>query len=303
MSHVAPTVVRERRRLEPQTLAVTHETIYRYTTPVTRSQHQFLLRPLQDDLQQLLDYRLSVSPEVTGVEFEDLFGNRARRVLIDQTYQELRIETHAVVRLAVPPVDPPALHPALLPYPWTLWQRHMMSPFLLPPDLPEEELQALHGFALDFSERQKRDLVRTLTDINSTIHAEFRYLTGSTSHTTTPYDVYLGRTGVCQDFTNLFICLARLLGVPARYRVGYIYTGGRDYGNNAQSEATHAWAEVFLPEIGWRGFDPTNGCTAGPDHVRVACGRDAPDATPTSGSYQGGTGETLSVKVRVERVG
>ena len=106
---------------------------------------------------------------------------------------------------------------------------------------------------------------------------------------------------MCQDFAHLLICLARLLDVPARYRVGYIHTGS-DYENRLQSEASHAWVEIYLPGAGWRGLDPTNGCLVGPDHVRVACGRHFWDAAPTSGTIYGGSGETLSVEVRVERV-
>src|SRR5690606_17716177 len=93
--------------------------------------------------------------------------------------------------------------------------------------------------------------------------------------------------------------MARLLGIPARYRVGYINTGA-DYENKVQSEASHAWAELYLPWFGWYGFDPTNGCLVGSDHVRVAAGRNYRDASPTSGTiYKGGGGEKLNVAVRV----
>lgn len=84
--------------------------------------------------------------------------------------------------------------------------------------------------------------------------------------------------------------------------MGYIFTG-TDYANKIQSEASHAWAELYLPWIGWHGFDPTNGCQAQLDHVRVACGRNYGDATPTSGTiYRGGGTETLALRVRVERL-
>ncbi|MCA9602613.1 MAG: transglutaminase family protein, partial [Myxococcales bacterium] len=87
---------------------------------------------------------------------------------------------------------------------------------------------------------------------------------------------------------------------PARYRVGYIWTRA-DHANQIQSQASHAWAELYLPWHGWIGFDPTNGCLAGLDHVRVAAGRNYVDATPTSGTvYTGGGMETLTVDVRVE---
>jgi transglutaminase-like putative cysteine protease len=182
------------------------------------------------------------------------------------------------------------------------WQRQMMLPYLLPPELPETQLRELSEFAMSFAERQDFDLVETLIDINTSIFRDFKYLSGSTNLETTPFEVYIQRRGVCQDFANLFICLARLLNIAARYRVGYIYTG-TDYANKVQSEASHAWVELYLPWLGWRGFDPTNGCLAGVDHIRVACGRNYRDATPTDGTiFKGGHGEKLDVAVRVQPI-
>jgi transglutaminase-like putative cysteine protease len=134
--------------------------------------------------------------------------------------------------------------------------------------------------------------------MNASIHGEYEYKQGTTKLTTSAFDTYASRVGVCQDFANLFICLARLLEVPARYTCGYVYTGPVAH---RMSEASHAWAQVYLPEVGWRGFDPTNGILTQTDHVRVAVGRNFRDATPTSGTiYVGGGAETLEVDVRVE---
>jgi transglutaminase-like putative cysteine protease len=124
---------------------------------------------------------------------------------------------------------------------------------------------------------------------------------GATTLGTTAFDVYARRRGVCQDFTNLFICLARLLSVPARYVCGYLFTGPKDP-NRRQAEASHAWVQVYLPGVGWRGLDPTNGIVTNTNHVRLAVGRNYLDATPTSGTlYVGGGGETLDVEVSVDR--
>ena len=153
---------------------------------------------------------------------------------------------------------------------------------------------------MSFVERNDYNLIATLEDMNKQIYSDFSYTLGATNLSTTPFDVFLTRQGVCQDFSNLFICLARLLNVPARYRMGYIYTAV-NYANTLQSEATHAWAEVYLPYIGWRGYDPTNGSLAGQDHIRVACGRHYMDATPTSGTiFMGGGKENLTVTVEVK---
>jgi transglutaminase-like putative cysteine protease len=115
--------------------------------------------------------------------------------------------------------------------------------------------------------------------------------------------VYSARRGVCQDFANLFICLARLLGIPARYVCGYVFTGTKPE-HERMADASHAWVQVYLPEVGWKGFDPTNGKLTQTDHVRVAVGRNYIDATPTSGTlYVGGEGESLSVQVTLVPAG
>jgi transglutaminase-like putative cysteine protease len=153
---------------------------------------------------------------------------------------------------------------------------------------------------MSFVKRNDYDLLDTLLDINHTIFREYEYKQGVTTVATTAFDVYVSRRGVCQDFTNVMICLARLLGVPARYVCGYIYTGPKAL-NTVQSEASHAWVQLYLPQVGWKGFDPTNGILTQTDHVRVAVGRNYLDATPTSGTiFVGGGGETLAVEVIVE---
>jgi hypothetical protein len=173
-----------------------------------------------------------------------------------------------------------------------------MAPYLLPPELPESQLDELTEYAMSFVKRNDFDLLDTLLDINATIFKEYAYRQGSTTVFTTAFEVYANRRGVCQDFTNLFICLARLLGVPARYVCGYVYCGPRATSdaaraNAVQSEASHAWVQLYLPEVGWKGFDPTNGILTQTEHVRVAVGRNYVDATPTSGTiYVGGGPET-----------
>jgi len=170
----------------------------------------------------------------------------------------------------------------------------------LPPELPDSQLVELHDYAMSFVERNSFDLIDSLLDMNQSIYRDYAYVQGTTTVHTTPFEVYTTREGVCQDFTNLFICLARLLGIPARYVCGYLYTGPK-HENRAMAEATHAWTQVYLPELGWKGFDPTNGVLCQTDHVRVAVGRNYTDATPTSGTiFAGGGAETLTVAVTVE---
>lgn len=280
-------------------LRVQHETVYRYEEPVELSSHVVRLHPVHDLFQEVLDYQLEVSPPGVARRAEDVFGNQVLRFKIERPYTELWVRARSRVRV-LPPRTLQSLKRATIPLVWMPWQRQMMTPYLLPPELPETQLKALSEYAMSFAIRQDFDLVDTLKDVNRSIFRDFRYVPGSTMLETSPFTVFTRREGVCQDFANLFICLCRLLGVPARYRVGYIRTGA-DYENQVQSEASHAWCEVYLPRHGWRGFDPTNGVLANLDHIRVAHGRNYRDATPTGGTlFKGGRGETLQTSVRVD---
>ncbi|MGK3959033.1 class II glutamine amidotransferase [Sorangium sp. So ce118] len=283
---------------------VVHRTAYRYATAVERSTHLLRLTPAHDRLQTLLHNEVDVSVEGKQREYDDVFGNRARRVLLDTPFKELIIESRSRVELL--DTDPLSFRPlrarSTIPLVWMPWQRQILQPFLLPPELAESELAELSEYAMTFVERNDYDLLDTLLDLNASIFEEYEYKQGSTNLSTTAFDVYANRRGVCQDFANLFICLTRLLGVPSRYVCGYIYTGPK-HENQRQSEASHAWAQVYLPESGWKGFDPTNGILTQTDHIRVAVGRNYIDATPTSGTiFVGGGAERLEVDVRVEPI-
>lgn len=283
---------------------VRHRTVYRYEKPVERSAHLLRLTPMHDRLQSLLSHEVKLSAGTTRAEYDDVFGNRVRRVLVDSPYTELVIEARSRVELR--DTDPLGYHPlrlrSTLPLVWMPWQSNMLQPYLLPPELPDTQLEELLEYAMSFARRNDSDLLDTLLDINFSLFKEYKYEQGVTTLNTTPFDVYSSRKGVCQDFANVFICLARLLGVPARYVCGYLYTGPK-HANTAQAEASHAWVQVYLPEVGWKGFDPTNGILTQTHHVRVAVGRQYSDATPTTGTiYLGGGMERLEASVRCEPV-
>jgi len=290
-------------RAEQRRYNVLHRTTYRYTKPVERSAHVLRLFPKHDRLQTV--HAASVAASVNGNQrnFEDVFGNRVSRVMLDTPFTELVIEARSDVELLdIEPLDfRPARVRSTIPLVWMPWQRQILAPFLLPPELPESELSELTEYAMSFAHRNDYELLDTLLDMNASIFVDYQYKSGSTSLSTTAFDVFANRRGVCQDFANLFICLARLIGVPARYACGYLYTGPQ-HPNSRMADASHAWVQVYLPEVGWRGFDPTNGVLTQTEHVRVAVGRNYTDATPTSGTiYVGGGGETLQVEVRLTR--
>lgn len=289
-------------------LKIRHVTTYRYDRPVTKSIHRLHLRPIHDWKQSVDSYQLTIEPVPEGgqvTEFEDVFGNFAARFEMLRPFTELRISAESQVDVL--DVDPyeltrqTAVRPTF-PVAWMPWELKMLQPYLTPQELPDTQLTELYEYAQGFVKRNSGDLLETLFDMNLTFFREYAYAPGTTNLATTAFDVYVNRRGVCQDFSNLFIALARLLMVPARYVCGYLYTGNTGE-SRAASDATHAWVQLYIPNVGWKGFDPTNGVLPYLDHVRVGYGRNYRDVAPVTGTLYTPAVETMHVDVEVEAAG
>ena len=282
-------------------LRIRHTTRYSYDAPIQRSTHRLHLRPVDDWKQNLLAYELTVKPHAAVIEYEDAFGNRTQRFEVNEPYMALEVTAESLVEVldtdpfgfARLPIKPPTW-----PLVWMPSERTMLAPYLNPTDLPDTQLHDIYDYAMEFATRNNGDLMETLFAINLAFLHDFKYVPGCTDLGTTAYQVFVNKAGVCQDFTNLFITMARLLGVPARYVCGYIHTGNSG-ASRTGSDATHAWIQLYIPNIGWKGFDPTNGVLPRTDHVRVAHGRNFRDATPMSGTLYGKANETMTVDVEV----
>jgi transglutaminase-like putative cysteine protease len=134
------------------------------------------------------------------------------------------------------------------------------------------------------------------------IHRDFKYAPGSTNNRTSIVDAFKSRRGVCQDFAHIMIACVRSSGLAARYVSGYIRTVRKSGEAAIGGDASHAWASVYCPPLGWIDFDPTNDCMVGEDHVTLAWGRDFGDVSPLRGMIVGGGRHKLSVDVRVQPV-
>jgi len=146
---------------------------------------------------------------------------------------------------------------------------------------------------------QTIDTLVLLQLINSAIKYGFRYEVREEQGVQTPAETLKKKSGSCRDFATLFIEACRCLGLAARFVSGYMLSGA-----NGLDASTHAWAEVYLPGGGWKGFDPTTGLLPASQHVPIAVSRHPEKAMPVTGSFIG-TGKALGIEVdvRVEEVG
>ncbi|MND97909.1 Protein-glutamine gamma-glutamyltransferase [compost metagenome] len=141
-----------------------------------------------------------------------------------------------------------------------------------------------------------KSILEIAQQCNNYIFNHFTYTKGITNIETTVDEILEIRKGVCQDFAHVLLQLLRTAGIPSRYVSGYICpneSGLRGEG------ATHAWVEIYTPNQGWLGLDPTNNIWTMDNHVKLSVGRNFYDCTPVKGTFKGLAKQTLSVCVSI----
>jgi transglutaminase-like putative cysteine protease len=240
------------------------------------------LKPRPHDGQHIVDWRIDIDADGGLREGEDAFGNSLLSLTAEGPLEALtiqvsgEIETQDTAGVISGPAErlPPEVYRRETP--------------LTAPDA------ALKSFARDIA-AARGDTLDQLHALLGAVHAEVVYDTRSTTVATSAVEAFAERRGVCQDVAHIFIACARHLGIPARYVSGHL---ARTDGVILQ-EASHAWAEALVPNLGWVGFDVANGDCPADRHVRVACGFDYLSAAPVRGARLGGGAERLVVRLAV----
>ena len=123
------------------------------------------------------------------------------------------------------------------------------------------------------------------------------YRIGESEVTTSAADALAAGVGVCQDHAHVFAAVARILHIPARYASGYLHTSA----DSEAATACHAWAEAYVDDLGWVGFDPANMVCPSENYVRLAAGLDYAETAPVRGLRRDGGDEHLVVHVWVQQ--
>jgi transglutaminase-like putative cysteine protease len=281
-----------------------HVTEFAYDTPVSESYNEVHLQPLDDDRQHCLAFKLRTHPTSMPSVSKDYFGNAVHRFNVLPRHRRLRVEAESVVMVEPPPSPDddaglrlsalPGRRDALLDQHWD-W----LVPSTYTPAVPG--LGPLVHAAEEQSGGTVLGFARAACDV---VHGRFRYAKGATHVRSSVDDVLEAGAGVCQDFAHILIAVLRVRGVPARYVSGYLVPPKTRPADTSIEEviggqASHAWVEALVPDVGWVALDPTLGRPVGAQHVRVGYGRDYGDVAPVRGIYRGHAGQRLSVDVRM----
>ena len=263
-------------------IIVDHRTTYSYSEPAANVVQALRLTPSNHDAQYIRNWRVDLDVNGSVRDAMDAFGNRLTMFYADAPITSLTVsvtgevevtDTHGVYR------GPETLPPAI----------YLRSTPLTEPNAAIIEMARA---------AERADTLSSLHAIMAAAHDHMSFDTTETDSATPAAEAFSRERGVCQDFAHIFSSAARAIGIPARYVSGHL---ARE--NDPSQEAAHAWAEGYVPDLGWVAFDPANGICTTDAHARVAIGLDYLGAAPVRGTRYGGGKETMSVAVKVDQAG
>jgi transglutaminase-like putative cysteine protease len=265
-------------------LKVRHETVYNYGIAARFAIQLLRMTPRSSGAQFVRRWRVEVDADARLDRDEDAFGNITHMVSLTGPLSAVKVTVEGEVDTNN---TDGIVSGTVERQPAALFLRETALTRVSP---------ALRAYALACGDEAGSDRLAAMHALMVRLAEDVSFDASATTSSTTAAEAFAAKRGVCQDFSHMFIAGARAMGVPARYVSGYYLLTDR-----IDQSAGHAWAEAFLPDIGWVAFDAANRMCATDRYVRVAVGPDYLDAAPIRGSRVGGGGESLAIQVQVQQ--
>jgi transglutaminase-like putative cysteine protease len=272
---------------------IIHHTRYHYSQPVFLEPFTVRLRPRCDASQTLRSYRIDVTPSPSGITHcLGLYGNNTETIWFSGLHDNLLIEVHTLVEthrgnpFDFFVTDPAAL---ILPFEYEPQLARVLGHYRV----RDGNHPHLAAFALEIMQEAGHETIPFLTLLAEEIYQRLEYMLREHGDPWTPEETLTKGKGSCRDFAMLFIDICRSVGIAARFVSGYCISDAAEGGD------MHAWAEVYLPGAGWRGFDPSRGLSVNDDYIAVAAGQLSQDAAPTFGSFRGEAESSLDAEISI----
>lgn len=281
-------------------LNIDHTTVYHYHRAVRFGPHRLMIRAIEGHDVQVRSSELVIEPTARIRWFRDVYDNSVAVADFSEHAAQLSIRSALKVEhFNSNPFDFVLESTALqLPFHYRDEERADVGAFLQRGHANDHALLQ-HWVKPFLSTSGRGKTLEFLTALNRSVPLSFEYAAREEPGVQTPGETLRQRTGSCRDLALLFMEAARMLGVAARYVSGYLCRTNDEGIVAGPSNTTHAWAELYLPGAGWKGFDPTCGVLAADYRVRVAVARAPGQALPVSGSFQGSASDYAGMEVAV----
>jgi transglutaminase-like putative cysteine protease len=263
---------------------VTHSLSYRYSAPVLLGPHRFCLMPRGHGFQRLLHFQLSITPEPTRLyPLVAASGDEILRARFSGSTDIFLVQAVSEVETQLPPQLDHCLEDNVpqLPYPVGHLNGDLMGALegWLPNGQHDPAAVDLAQEALMGSDQRAVMYLRQLVEI---IQDRVKYTERHVGPAWPAGRTLKERVGSCRDLALLMIESCRCVGLPARFVSGYHLVEPRP-----ERYDLHAWAEVYLPGAGWRGFDPSGPGAIDDRYITLATSSKPTLTAAVNGSFSG----------------
>lgn len=282
-----------------QRYKIIHRTYYNYSNTVTLGEHNLLLRPREDHELRIESFTLKTTPSSALLWHRDVEGNSVAIASFDSPISQLVIESEVIIQqFNENPLDFIVANYAIsYPFIYQDDDNVLLSPYKELAD--QETINTVNKWIGNFWQvGEKIQTYTLLKRIAEYIYQTLFYKVREEPGVQSAIQTLSYKTGSCRDFALLFMEAVRCLGLASRFVSGYLYAPLM----SNEIGSTHAWAEVYLPGAGWKGFDPTIGKIVGSDHIAVAVARLPEAVPPIAGSFAGSADSKLDVGVWVSQL-
>ena len=278
-------------------LHIAHTTTYAYARPVSFQRHRLVLRPREGHDLRVERLQLQLTPAAATVRWiRDVFGNSIALVDWLEAGDTLTIVNDVVLERMLPFPTRELHEPWAVPFPprYDPLEAAVTAVYCAPSYL--EDTPALQAWLRAEFTTLPNDAEGTMLALCRLVFSTVKYLRRLEKGVQTPAQTLALKTGSCRDMATLMMEAARLSGVAARFASGYLHGSA----SLAGAASTHAWTEVYLPTLGWRGFDPTIGDVTSSQHIVTGVSSHPRGVMPVSGTFTGEPGAYLGLKVTVK---
>lgn len=276
---------------------ISHRLVYTYDPPVFFEPMTLRLTPRQDAYQRLLHHRLTILPTPAGLSHVvEPDGTDAVVGWFEHTHPELTIQSEAIVQtLRDNPFDWIVTDPGVrnLPAIYSQSEAHSLAPYL---SVTGAE-GSVRSWAQQIANAVEGHTPTFLLHMADLIHNSFVHVGRPDGDPFSPAETLRLQRGACRDTAMLFVEACRSQGLASRFVSGY----SMHHPPEVSEHELHAWAEVYLPGAGWRGYDPSLGLAVADGHVALAATPDHRLAAPLMGRFRGtGASSTMSYDLSVK---
>ena len=264
-------------------LKISHTTTYTYDQPVQYALQRLRLTPKNRPGQEVLEWDLSLEGGHVELDYDDHHNNRVMLASCEPGSQSLVVTASGMV-VTSNNAGILGIHGGYTP----LWYFSRSTDLTKAGPLVRNLVKDVNNSGSDQMEK--------LHTLSAMIADAVTYKIGNSEVDTNAEDALANGAGVCQDHAHVFLSAVRLMKFPARYVSGYLMMNDR-----VEQDATHAWVEVHVTNLGWVGFDISNRISPDERYIPVATGLDYLEAAPISGMRLGDSAESMIVNLQVQQ--